>query len=61
MIDLFFASNLLPSAITPSVNGKLDYSVKWANQIMSERIMLTYDFDTNKIGVWKDGIFIREI
>lgn len=23
MIDLFFASNLRPSAITPSVNGKL--------------------------------------
>lgn len=44
-----------------AVNGKLDYSVKWANQIMSERIMLTYDFDTNKIGVWKDGIFVKEI
>lgn len=25
MIDLFFASNLRPSAITPSVNGKFEY------------------------------------
>ena len=44
-----------------ALNGKLDYSIKWSNQIMSERIKLTYDFNTNKIGVWKDGIFVREI
>lgn len=32
MIDLFFAFNLRPSAITPSVNGKLDnISTKIAN------------------------------
>lgn len=28
MIDLFFASNLRPSAITPSVNGKLEMNIE---------------------------------
>lgn len=47
--------------MTTSVNGKLNSMVKWAAPEASKRLLLTYDFDTNKIGVWKDGIFIREI
>ena len=43
------------------VYGKLNYMVKWAEPEASKRITLVYDFNTNKIGVWKDGIFIREI
>lgn len=43
------------------VNGKLNYMVKWAAPEASKHLILTYDFNTNKIGIWKDGTFIREI
>ena len=43
------------------VNGKLNYTVKWATPETNKRIVLVYDFNTNKIGVWKDNNFIREI
>lgn len=36
MIDLFFASNLRPSAITPSVNGKLPQITKLEMQLDGE-------------------------
>ena len=34
--------------------------VNWTTPEASKHISLAYDFDTNKIGVWKDGTFIRE-
>ena len=42
-------------------NGKLEYMVKWSTPEANEHIVLSYDFSTNKIGVWKDSVFIREI
>lgn len=44
-----------------ALNSNLVRMVNWTTLDASKRISLAYDFNTNKIGVWKDGIFIREI
>ena len=38
----------------------LNNMVNWTTPEASKHIALAYDFNTNKIGVWKDGTFIRE-
>lgn len=43
MIDLFFASNLRPSAITPSVNGKLEWKLLVENTNSQYTITQTYN------------------
>lgn len=48
-------------AAIADVNSNLVRMVNWTTSDASKRISLAYDFNTNKIGVWKDGIFIREI
>lgn len=35
--------------------------VKWTTPEASKRMLLAYDFNTKKIGIWEDGIFVREI
>ena len=40
---------------------ELNHMVNWTTPEASKYITLAYDFNTNKIGVWKDNTFIREI
>lgn len=49
------------NAAINEVNGKLNSMVKWTTQEASKRLLLAYDFNTKKIGIWVDGIFAREI
>ena len=62
MIDLFFASNLRPSAITPSVNGKLKIivaeDITYSNvSIPSSRTYVSYDAPS-KTGFKLIGAFL---
>lgn len=49
------------NAAINDVNGKLNPMVKWTTPEASKRMLLSYDFNTKKIGIWEDGIFLREI
>lgn len=52
---------VLMDAVTKLNSDKLNRMVKWTTPEASKHITLSYDFDTNKIGVWKDSAFIRAL